>query len=149
MICNLLIKKSGAISGLRQFLANNRGICIPRPPALAPNLHLPVLAPNLYLAALTSTLCLLQICIYRLSPDWVCIYRPCLPNFYLLHLPTICTHTGCYVDLPTMMMNNVINSSIVYRSKYWSCTEKMAFFKITALHNCQLERNLIIVVLKM
>ena len=26
------------------------------------------------------------ICIYRLNPSWVCIYRPCLPNLYLLAL---------------------------------------------------------------
>ena len=51
----------------------------------------------------------------------------------------ICTHTGCLADLPTMKLNNVINSIIVYRSKYCSCTEKIVFFKITALHSCQLE----------
>ena len=53
------------------------GICISRPPALAPNLYLPALAPNLYLPALASNLylpvltpnlCLPQICIYQLNP---------------------------------------------------------------------------------
>ena len=134
------------------------GVYISRPPTLVPNLYLPALAPNLYFPALAPTsclpalapnlylpvlaptLCLPQICIYRLrlglefaytdlvSP--ICIYWP---------WPTICTQTGCQVDLPTMMLNNLINSIIVYRSKYWSCTEQNVFFKITALHNCQLE----------
>ena len=80
------------------------GICISRPPAPAPNLYLPALAPNLYLPALvpnlylparapnlhlpalTPNLCLPQISIYRLNPASVCIYRPCLPNLYLLAL---------------------------------------------------------------
>ena len=31
-------------------------------------------------------LCLPQICIYRLNPAWFCIYRPCLPNLYLVAL---------------------------------------------------------------
>ena len=53
------------------------GICISRPPALAPNLYLPALtpnlyfpalAPNLYLPVLTPNLCLPQICIYQLNP---------------------------------------------------------------------------------
>ena len=52
--------------------------------ALASNLYLPAVAPNLYLLALTSNLCLPQICIYRLNPAGVCIYRPCLPSLYLL-----------------------------------------------------------------
>ena len=90
------------------------GVCISRPPALAPNLYLPALAlnlylsalapnmhltalaPNLYLPALAPTLSLPQICIYRLSPGLefaytdlvspICIYWP---------WPTICMHTGC------------------------------------------------------
>ena len=121
-------------------------MCFPAPGPLLgpwPFAWPPTLNPDLYLPALAPTLCLPQICVYRLSPGPefaytdlfhpVCIYRPC---------PTICTHTDCYVDLPTMMLNNVINSIIVYRSKYWSSIEKNVFFKITALHSCQLELRL-------
>ena len=63
--------------------------------ALVPSLYLPALAPNFYLPALAPTLCLLQICIYQLSPGSefaytnlvspICIYWP---------WPTICTRTG-------------------------------------------------------
>ena len=52
-----------------------------------------------------------QIFIYQLNDlvSPICIYLP---------WSMICTHTGCKVDLPTMMLNNDVNSIIVYRSKY-------------------------------
>ena len=39
-----------------EVCAKRWGICISRPPALAPNLYLPALAPNLYLPALAPNL---------------------------------------------------------------------------------------------
>ena len=38
------------------FQKKKTGLCIFRPPALAPNLYLPALAPNLYLLALAPNL---------------------------------------------------------------------------------------------
>ena len=91
--------------------------------------------------------------IYRFWPP-ICVY----PKFLFtgstrlsLHIPTLSpqfvftgpglwfVRTQAAKLIYPLMLNNVINSIIVYRSKYWSCTEKMVFFKITALHSCQLE----------
>ena len=81
-----------------------------------------VLTPNLYLPAQPG----LSLHIPTMSPQFVFTG----PGLWFVHTQ---------VEWPTIMLNNVINSIIVYRSKYWSCTEKMVFFKITALHSCQLE----------
>ena len=65
------------------------GVCISRPPALA-------LAPSLYLPALAPTLCLPQICIYRLSPMPEFAYTDLVsPICIYWSWPTICTHTDC------------------------------------------------------
>ena len=88
-----------------------------------------VLTPNLYLPAQRG----LSLHIPTLSPQFVLTD----PGLWFVHTQ---------VEWPTIMLDNVINSIIVYRSKYWSCTEKMVFFKVTALHSCQLDvrRNLCI-----
>ena len=76
------------------YLLARPPICIYRP--WLSTLCLPTLAPNLYLPALAPTLCLPQICVYRLSlePEFaytdlvspICIYWP---------WPKIYTQTGC------------------------------------------------------
>ena len=102
-------------------------VCICQP--CLTNLYLPALAPNLYLPALTPNLCLPKFVFtgstrpqfaYTNLVSPICIYWP---------WPMICTHIGCLVDLPTMMLHTVINSIIVYRGKYWSCTEKTGVFQ--------------------
>ena len=60
---NLLLRP---VSGFKKYV---EGICISRPPTLAPNLYLPALTPNLYLPAQPGV-----------------SYQPCLPNLYLLAL---------------------------------------------------------------